>query len=317
MQPVKCPQYFFTFKTLIVRSGLDALNFEGKVGRTFTPLSDKIEDDNILATYLTPASTYMALITSGYLAYCYRMPTYEQRWSIDIKLNNDQIARIMKAFKLKNLSFDAEKSCNTFDRNWVSVCAITNNADLLVVGFVDGYMNIIETASRNLLHILQAHVDMIASMVFTKSDVLLTGGIDSNIKVWRNLRNPNLSADYIFLKHTDKIHFLRTFTVGEREYLLSADEEGIVFYWESGSYRADKFVAVDENSMVDGNDQMVFSLCVENSSVILKKYSFAKKSSVNKIIVRYYDDYDDLHVKSLLGYNDSDYFFPKSRLLLT
>lgn len=311
LQPVKNPQFFFTLKTLVVRSGLEAMNFDGKGTKAFNMLGDKIEDDNILVTYLTPANTNMVLITSGYIAYCYKMPTYETRWNIDIKLNNDQIARIMKVFKSKNLSFDPERSCNTFDRNWVSTVAVTNNADIMAIGFVDGYINLMETSTRNLFHILQAHVDMVSSMVFTKGDVLLTGGIDSNIKVWRNVRNSNLSPEYIFLKHTDKVHFMRTFTVGEKEYILSADEEGIVYYWESGSYRADKFVAVEENSLIDGNDQMVFALSIENSAVILKKFSFAKKAPVSKIIVRYYSDMDDMKIKSLLGFNDSDIFFPK------
>lgn len=315
MQPIKCPQFFFTLKTLIIRSGLEAMNLEGKGVRQLNNLGDKIEDDNILVTYLTPNNTYMTLITSGYIAYCYKMPTYEMKWNFDVKINNDQIARIMKLFKMKNLSFDSERSCNTFDRNWISVVATTNNADIMAIGFVDGYINLIETTNRNLIHILQAHIDMVSAMCFTKGDVLLTGGIDSNIKVWRNIRNPHLSPEYIFLKHTDKIQFLRTFTVGEKEYILSADDEGIVYYWESGSYRADKFVSVEENSLVDGNDQMVLALSIENSSIFIKKYSFAKRGSVGKVIVRYFNELDDLKIKSLMGFNDSDIFFPKSSLL--
>ena len=45
LQPVKCPQYFFTLQTLIVRSGIEGLNLEGKHYKTFNKLSDKIEDD--------------------------------------------------------------------------------------------------------------------------------------------------------------------------------------------------------------------------------------------------------------------------------
>lgn len=312
-QPVKCPQFFFTLKTIVVRSGLDTLNYEGKMHKAFNTLSDKIEDDNIVCSYLTPNNTYMVLLTSGYFAFCYRMPTYETKWGIDIKINNDQISRIMMAFKMRNIEYDIEKSANTFDRNWACTCAVTNSADLLVIGFVDGYINILDTATRDLLHIIHAHVDMISAMTFSRNDVLFTGGIDSNVKVWRSLRNPNLSADYVFLKHTDKVHFIRTFTVGDREYVLSADEEGIIYYWQSGSYRADKFVAVEENSLVDGNDQMVFGLSIEASTIILKKFSFSKRAPINRVIVRYYDDTDELRIKSILGYNDSDSFSPNSR----
>ena len=91
-------------KTLIIRSGIDGLNLEGKNYRTFNKLSDKIEDDNIECSYLTPGNTYMALITSGSMAYCFRMPNYEAKWTLDIKLSNEQIARIMSAFKIKGLS---------------------------------------------------------------------------------------------------------------------------------------------------------------------------------------------------------------------
>jgi WD40 repeat protein len=316
LQPVKCPQYFFTLQTLIVRSGIEGLNLEGKHYKTFNKLSDKIEDDQIECTYLTPNNTFMAVITSGYYAYCYKMPNYETKWTIDIKLSNDQIARIMKAFRTRGMNFDMESSCNTFERNWVSACAVTNQADILAVAYVDGYINLTDTASRDLLHIIHAHVDLVSCMQITKNDILLSGGIDSNVKVWTNLRQHSLTADYVFLKHTDKITFIRSFTVGDNEYILSADDEGMIYYWQVGSYRAEKFVTVDEGSFIDGNDQIVFALCIEDSTVMLKKYSFAKRVPLSKVIIRYYEDTDEIGIRSLLGFNDSEQFCPKSNLSL-
>lgn len=314
---MKCPQYFFTLKSLVIKSGIESLNIEGKNYKAFNSLTDKIEDDHIESTYITPANTFMAVVTSGGYSYCYRLPNYDLKWTIDIKLSNDQIARIMKVFRNRNMAFDIETSCNTFDRNWVCGCAVTSRADILAVAFVDGYINMIDTATRDLLHIIHAHVDMVSNILITKNDVMLTGGIDSNIKVWKNFRTPNLSPDYVFLKHTDKINSIRSFTIGDNEYVLSSDEEGMIYYWQVGSYRAEKFLSTDENSLVDGNDQIVFALSIEDSSLVLKKFSFTKKTPIGRVIIRYFDELEEYGIRSLLGYNESDIFAPKRSITLS
>ena len=310
---IKEPQYFFTLRTLIIKSGRYSIQQEIKqTKKIYNNMQDKILDDNIEVSYVSSNNTYLLICTVD-SAYCYKMPSYDHRYTIDIRLNNQQIGRIMKAFNDKGVEFDIESSVNTFDRNCISCCATSSSADILVVGYIDGYMHVINTYTKDILHIVQAHVDMITCVHFTKNDILLTGGIDSNIKVWGGYREDNIGAEYTFLKHTDSIAYIRSYTVNNQESILSSDIDGIVYYWNIGTYKADKHLMIDEKSVIDGNDTLIYGLSIESSCIYLKKYSFSKRSMVNKCIVRHFSDMDDMSIRSMLGYNDSEVFNSKIR----
>ena len=277
----------------------------------FNQLYDKIENDTIEASYVTSTNSHLVIATSNAVALCYKMPLYEQRWIIDIKIDNRQISRIMKAFQKSNIPFDVESSCNTFEKNWITCIATSQQADILVVAFIDGYMNLINTGTKDIMHIVQAHVDAITFLTFTKSDVLVTGGMDSNVKVWKNLKQESVSSEYTFMKHTDKISFVRSYHISDKEYVLSCDNDGVAYYWEIGSFKAEKYILIDENSLIEGNSHLIYSICIEHSCVVLKKYSFAQREVMQKIVLRYFDGFDDLSIRATLGFSDSEIFQPK------
>ena len=311
---VKTPQFFFTYKTLDVKSGgVDSLQLESKVNRIYNTINSKVADDVVEVVYMTTDNTYLAIITSGAFCYCYSMPTYQRKFVIDVKMSNKQIARIMKAFQENGTPFDIETSCNTFDRNWVTACALTNTADVLAVGYYDGFLYLINTNTKDILHIVQAHVDFIACLVFTKNGLLLSGGADSNIKVWGGFTEPVLTSEYVFVKHTDKITSIRTFLIktSNKEFVLSSDSDGIVYYWEIGSYKADKYLAVDSNSLIDGNPDLVYTIVPEGSCIMLKQFSFNRKGCIKKVVLRNFEGMDEISIQARFGFNDSEIFQPK------
>ena len=150
-------------------------------------------------------------------------------------------------------------------------------------------------------------------MLFTKSDQLVTGGMDSNVKVWRSIREPMLNTLFIFMKHTDKIVYIRSFNINGDEFILSADDIGAIYYWKIGGYKAERYIPVDEKSLVDGNNQLIFTMSAEGSNIVLKKYSFVKRTLISKVYVDNYEDRGELEVKALIGFNDSEFFHQKGR----
>ena len=312
--PIREPQYFFTLKTLIVKSGVASLQQDMKLNsREFSSMSDKIQDDVIEASYISANHQFLLVVTVNGIAYCYKIPTYHTQFILDVRINNYQVSRIMKAFHRQGLEFDVDASINTFERNCITCCAVSSDADVLVVGYVDGYMHVIDTATKDFLHLVQAHVDMITCAMFTRNDVLITGGIDSNIKVWAGYRDAVVGAEYTFLKHTDTIVYVRSYVVNNIEYILSGDSDGVVYYWSIGTFKADKYVLIDDKCAMDGNDSLVYALSVEASSVWVKKYSFGKRALVGKCIVKHYDGLDDIMIRSILGFDDSEVFTSRTR----
>lgn len=285
------------------------------MNRIYNTINSKVADDVVEAVYMTTDNTYLAIITSGAFCYCYAMPTYQRKFVLDVKMSNKQIARIMKAFQENGTPFDIETSCNTFDRNWVTACALTNTADVLAVGYYDGFLYLINTNTKDILHIVQAHVDFIACLVFTKNGLLLSGGADSNIKVWGGFTEPVLTSEYVFVKHTDKITSIRTFLIktSTKEFVLSSDSDGIVYYWEIGSYKADKYLAVDSNSLIDGNPDLVYTIVPEGSCIMLKQFSFNRKGCIKKVVLRNFEGMDEVSIQARFGFNDSEIFQPKMK----
>ena len=139
---------------------------------------------------------------------------------------------------------------------------------------------------------------MITAMTFTKNDTLITGGIDSNIKIWRGLESKTVVSEYTFLKHVDKIVYIRTFFINNEEFVLSGDLDGVVYYWKVNSYKAERYLALDEYSIMDGNDTLMFTLNVQDSSVVLKKFSFNKRSTINAVVIRYFEGDDEMKVRA-------------------
>ena len=127
---------------------------EGKVGRQFNTISDKIQDDMVEVTYITTNSSFVVVVNSNLAAFCYKLQTYELKWIVDVKISNKQIARIITAYRDMQTDFDLDSNVNLFDKNWVTVVAVTSSAEVMVVGFIDGYFNVINTTSQNILHIV-------------------------------------------------------------------------------------------------------------------------------------------------------------------
>lgn len=103
---------------------------------------------------------------------------------------------------------------------------------------------------------------MITAITFTRNDTLITGGIDTNIKIWRGLESKTVVSEYTFLKHVEKIVYIRTFFLNNEEFVLSGDLDGVVYYWKVNSYKAERYLALDEYSIMDGNDTLMFTLHV-------------------------------------------------------
>ena len=152
--PVGLPQYFFTYKTLSIKTIPEAQYLEGKIGRLFNTISDKIQDDMVEVTYMTLSCNYIVIVNSNLAAFCYKIPSYELKWIVDVKISNKQIARIITAYRDMQTDFDLDTNVNLFDKNWVTGVAITGTAEVMVVGFIDGYFNVINTKSHNILHIV-------------------------------------------------------------------------------------------------------------------------------------------------------------------
>lgn len=309
---VRVPQHFFLYKSLTLRRG-EAQTGEYKAGLVFDKICDKVENDVIQLSYLTPNGAYLLVGTSQNFAICYSIPSYSTKFLMELTLTNPQIGRIMRIFEEQGQDFDVETSCNTFSMTWVSAVATNSTASILAVGFIDGYLNVFDTSTKSLMHIVQAHVDYFQCMIFTFRDILVTGGIDSNIKVWRSLNDPVLSTESIFFKHTDKIIKLKCFMVERCEYILSCASDGTAYYWGIGVYRPDKQLSFGDAQMVDGTLSFLYKLTLEGSSVAMEKYSFSTRTMVRKRIVRYFEGLSEFDVRALLGFTDSEIFVPKTR----
>lgn len=105
-------------------------------------------------TYITTNSSFVVVVNSNLAAFCYKLQTYELKWIVDVKISNKQIARIITAYRDMQTDFDLDSNVNLFDKNWVTVVAVTSSAEVMVVGFIDGYFNVINTTSQNILHIV-------------------------------------------------------------------------------------------------------------------------------------------------------------------
>ena len=151
-------------------------------------------------------------------------------------------------------------------------------------------------------------------MIFTKNDTLASGGIDSNVKVWRSVLESVMTPSFVFLKHTDKVICIKSFVKGDDEYLLTGDDGGAVYYWKIGGYKAERYIPVDGDSLMDGNDSLIFTLAVEQNNVCLKKFSFVQRTLISKVYLQHYEGKTEIEVKSLLGYNDSEFFHAKRKL---
>jgi WD40 repeat protein len=317
---VKVPQFFFTYKTIDLRNkAFEPQNTEGKGMNTYNAMTDRVDDDVVESVYMTTENTFLIIITSASICFCYSMPSYQLKFILEVKLNNKQIARIMKVFQDNGTFFDIETSCNTFDRTWITACALTNNGEVLGVGYYDGFIYLTNTITKDILHIVQAHVDFISCMIFTKNGLLLTGGVDSNIKVWSGFTESVLTSEYVFLKHTDKITSMRTFliTANSKEFVLSSDSDGVVYYWEIGSYKAENYVAVDPNSLIDGNPDLVYAIVPQRSSILLKQFSFNKKGCIKQAVLRTFDGLDEVSIQARFGFNDSEIFQPKLKSFIS
>lgn len=132
-----------------------------KSEKVFNKIIDKIDEDFVEASYVTTAGSFLLVATVGCLVYCYKMPYYEQKFVLDLKIDNRQVKRVMRAFKDQGVSYDVDVANAIFDRNGITCIAADNDAKLVAVGYVHGFLHVYDTTSRNVLHIIQGHVDVV------------------------------------------------------------------------------------------------------------------------------------------------------------
>jgi WD40 repeat protein len=88
-------------------------------------------------------------------------------------------------------------------------------------------------------------------MIYTPNGRLISGGADSNIKIYSYYNKDTVAPEYFFIKHCDEIDNIEVIKSEEEqdETIVSGDKTGAIFVWIVGSGRAIRMVNLGENAI--------------------------------------------------------------------
>ena len=138
-------------------------------------------------------------------------------------------------------------------------------------------------------HSIVGHVDYVSIIKYTPFGRLVSGGADSNIKVFAYFDKENLAPEYVFIKHCDEIDSIQIMESDESkgESLATGDKSGTVFLWKIGSYSAQRMVHLGEDAI-----WVCFGNVLKEKDPLFQNHSFGNNSSVdNNQIKKQIEDY--------------------------
>ena len=195
---------------------------------------------------------YLVAITVTKQVTCYMTPQYNRKWKARITLSP-------KIAKIKHPDVPLPPTC-------ISTIAIHNSGDHFAVGLATGHllfytinykkvkakrMKLTDDERPILTHTIQAHIDYISVLNYTPFGRLMSGGADSNIKIFSFFAKETVAPEFVFIKHCDEIDFIQVLEskVGAGETVASGDKTGTVFLWVIGNGRAQKMVNLGDNAL--------------------------------------------------------------------
>lgn len=198
---------------------------------------------------------YLIAITITKQVTCYATPEYNRKWKARINMSP-------RLAKIKNPDLPLPPTC-------VSAIAIHSSGDFFAVGLATGHllfyaikyskkkskkkmkMKLTDDEKPILTHTTHAHIDYISVLMYTPFGRLITGGADSNIKIYTSFAKATVAPEFVFIKHCDEIDFVQLLDskADSGEVVASGDKTGTVFLWVIGKGRAQKMVNLGENAL--------------------------------------------------------------------
>lgn len=247
----KIPQAFFTLRDIRVGHDLFKHDLKNKE-KMKDNLEFFIKDDIIEHIEFSCNYKYLITCTVTKQVSCYATPQYNRKWKCKINLSP-------KIAKIKHPDVPLPPTC-------ISTVALHNSGEHFAVGLATGHllfysikmrkvkarkMKLTDDEKPILTHSIQAHIDYISVMNYTPFGRLMTGGADSNIKIFSHFAKETVSPEYVFIKHCDEIDFIQVLEskAGSGETVASGDKTGTVFLWIIGKGRAQKMVNLGDNAL--------------------------------------------------------------------
>lgn len=164
-----------------------------------------------------------------------------------------------------------------------------------------------DTQEAILTHSIVGHIDYVSILRYTPFGRLLSGGADSNIKVFAYFEKENLAPEYVFIKHCDEIDTIQIMDSdpNKGEIVATGDKSGTVFLWVIGSGTAQRMVHLGDDPI-----WVCFGNHLEEKERLFEEHSFGtdnntEKSQIRKQVEDYFEKEEKLEggVVSVQLYN--------------
>lgn len=200
----KTPQAFFEIKDTTM--GHDpAMHSKQKREQKLSNMEILIKDDIVEDLAFSTNEQFLITLTVQKEVICFKVPKYERVWKSKVELSQ-------RIASLNLTQIPLPPTC-------YSAVAIHDSGENFAIGTATGHLLFysIKKASRNqqirltdtqesiLTHSLVGHVDYVSILRYTPFGRLLSGGADSNIKVFAYFEKETLAPEYVFIKHCDEI----------------------------------------------------------------------------------------------------------------
>lgn len=327
---IEKPNLFYTVKKIDIQNYCKNSESDEILYNDFQEsgnITMKLNDDKIHFLKFTEDDNHIMVVTDKQRAVIYQVPNYRLKINLDIYISFENRILIQKLLENYSKSDSIDGENILVGASAITAVAVANDLSIVSVALANGLIQIYDTQKEKMVNVVHGHVDFISELELTSDNILVSGGADSNIKIWRINKNNVTELQQVFLKHSDSITSIQILPkmVTENEigvssqqdqHIFSIDKEGQGILWRIGSDSVDAIINIGEDTFTSVlSKKIIVSLEFKRRLVKLSKFMRQSSSFQRTSNNIDYIQLEDFKEQARLGKVESDYFYKQSNFL--